>query len=345
MPVHFVVAGSRAPVSLTVPTSQDLYLQLIGSSPRPGVAEAASAAANYAQAFHWWQVFPQVFSPRPQAGEGPGVRGGFDVLLGNPPWERIKPQEEEFFASRSPLVAEAQHKAERGRRIELLHVGMLLHTLYPEVEAAQGLIPPNQAEQALHAEFIVARRIAEATSLYAHDAGRYPLTGVGDVNTYALFAETFAQLMAPGGRAGFIVPTGIATDDSTKAYFEAVSQNGQLATLLAFENEEFIFPSAHHSFRFCILTLGRSETSEFVFFARQPQQVHDPRRRFTLTPDEFCLINPNSRTCPIFRSQHDAELTKKLYRSTPVLIEEGKVERNPWELRFHSRLIHMAEDK
>ena len=244
------------------------------------------------------------------------------MLLGNPPWERIKLQEEEFFASRSPLVAEAPHKAERGRRIALLAEGRLLHTLYPEVEAAQGLVPPNAAEQALYVEFLAAKRGAEAASLLAHEAGRFPLTGVGDVNTYALFAETFAQLVSAHGRAGFIVPTGIATDDSTKAFFAAQIQNGRLVSLMAFENEEFIFPAVHHSFRFCMLTIGQTELAEFVFFARQPAQIHDPRRRFTLAPQDFALINPNTLTCPVFRSRVDAELTKKIYRHVPVLIRE-----------------------
>ncbi|WP_082904845.1 Eco57I restriction-modification methylase domain-containing protein [Paraburkholderia ginsengiterrae] len=315
-----------------VPTSQDLWLVMNGSAPRPDVAAVAAQAARTAQAFHWWQVFPQV-----------KARGGFDVLLGNPPWERIKLQEEEFFATRSPSVAAAPHKAERGRRIGLLAEGMLLHTLYPEAEAAQGLVPPNRAEQQLYADFLAARRGAEAASLFAHDAGRYPLTGVGDVNTYALFAETFAQLVSETGRAGFIVPTGIATDDSTKAYFEAISQNGRLSTLLAFENEEFIFSEVHHAFRFCVLTLGVAERAEFVFFARQPSQVHDSRRRFTLTPEEFRLINPNTRTCPVFRSQMDAELTKKLYLAAPVLIAENPPEQNPWGIRF-ATMFHMSND-
>ncbi|WP_153146441.1 DNA methyltransferase [Dechloromonas sp. H13] len=320
----------------TVPTSQDLWLVLNGGDPRPGVAAAAARAAQTAQAFHWWQAFPQV-----------RAKGGFAVLLGNPPWERIKLQEEEYFASRSPLIAEAPHQAERGRRIELLCEGMLLHALYPEVEAAQGLVPPNLAEQKLYADFIVARRIAEAASLFAHDAGRYPLTGVGDVNTYALFAETFTQLVAETGRAGFIVPTGIATDDSTKRYFEAVTQGRQLIALYSFENEEFVFPAVHHAMKFCLVIVGgvctNSLTSEFVHFARQVTALGDPRRRFTLCSDDFRLINPNTLTCPVFRSERDAELTKKLYRSAPVLFAEGPPERNPWGIRFMT-VFHMASD-
>ena len=79
------------------------------------------------------------------------------------------------------------------------------------------------------------------------------------------------------------------------------------------------------------------------FFARQAQQVHDERRRFSLTPDDFRLINPNTLTCPVFRSKHDAELTKKIYRSVPVLIDEGRSDGNPWGINF-SVMLHMSGD-
>lgn len=311
---------------------------------KPELAQAAHDLCRAHSVFHWWLAFPQV-----------AAKGGFAVMLGNPPWERIKLQEEEFFATRSPLVAAAKNKAERAKRIELLRQGLLLHTLYPDVEAAEGLSPPNHAEMRLHEDFIAARRGAEAASLYAHDSGRYPLTGVGDVNTYALFAESLFQLTAPQGRAGFIVPTGIATDDSTKAYFGHISQTGRLASLLDFENSEAVFPAVHRSYKFSLMTLGTAEAAEFVCFATQVAQATDPRRRFTLTPDEFRLINPNTRTCPVFRSQRDAELTKKLYRAAPVLIREAEwvgegkdarctaPEANPWGITFQ-RMLDMSND-
>jgi len=327
------VLPKTAETEARVPTSQDLWLVLKGDHPRPGIAESAHAAAQAAQAFHWWQAFPQV-----------KARGGFDVLLGNPPWERIKLQEEEFFATRSPLVAEAQHKAERGRRIALLADGMLLHTLYPEVEAAQGLVPPNGAEQALYADFLAARRNAEAASLFAHDAGRYPLTGVGDVNTYALFAESFAQLMTEAGRAGFIVPTGIATDDSTKAFFAGMTQQGRLHSLYDFRTGPGLFADiGHQRFKFCLMTLAQAEQTDFLFFALSVSELTDERKHFALTPEEFRLINPNTLTCPVFRSERDAALTKKLYRAAPVLIAEGPPEVNPWGIRFMA-MIHMSND-
>lgn len=324
-----------------VPLSGYLWGVLSGQAQRADVEEAAQYLCRTHSVFHWWLAFPQV-----------AARRGFSVMLGNPPWERIKLQEEEFFASRSPLVATAKNKSERGQRIEWLREGVLLHNLNPDLERAEGLTPPNKAEMALYDAFIAARRGAEAASLFAHDGRRYPLTGVGDVNTYALFAETLLQATSPQGRAGFIVPTGIATDDSTKAYFGYIASSGKLASMYDFENSEAVFPAVHRSYKFSLLTLGAAPQAEFVCFATQVPQVNDPRRRFRLAPSEFALINPNTRTCPVFRSERDAELTKKLYRAAPVLIREAQIgadgelleaEANPWGISFQ-RMLDMSND-
>jgi hypothetical protein len=297
-----------------------------------GKLSAASIFCRRHQVLHWWLAFPNVYA-----------RGGFDVSLGNPPWERIKLQEEEFFALRSPLIAEARHKAERGRRIAMLADGMLLHTLFPEVEAEYGLAPPNGAEQALYAEFLAARRGAEAASLFAHSSGRYPLTGVGDVNTYALFAEAFAQLTRPDGRAGFIVPTGIATDDSTKAYFSKIVSEQRLVRLLSLYEIRGWFKDTDDRKSFCLVTLGQADSAEYLFDAKVVADFHVPKKWFRLSPDEFRLLNPNTLTCPVFRSEHDAELTKKIYRAVPVLIEEHVQQKNSWGVRFMT-MFHMSND-
>ncbi|MGF6730829.1 hypothetical protein OKW50_002910 [Paraburkholderia youngii] len=335
------LAPKLANTKNTVPLSGYLWGVFSGQPVKAELEDAAQALCRQHTVFHWWLAFPQV-----------AARGGFSVMVGNPPWERIKLQEEEFFATRSPLVATARNKAERSQRIEWLREGVLLHNVNPDLERAEGLVPPNRAEMSLYASFIAARHGAEAASLYAHDGRRYPLTGVGDVNTYALFAETFLQATASIGRAGFIVPTGIATDDSTKAYFGHVASSGRLASLYDFENREAVFPAIDSRIKFSLLTLGAVNQSEFVCFATRVEHLEDSRRRFTLTPDEFGLINPNTRTCPVFRSERDAELTKKLYRAAPVLIKEAvtdeagnvlEAEANPWGISFQT-MFHMSND-
>jgi hypothetical protein len=256
------------------------------------------------------------------------AQGGFDVVVGNPPWERIKLQEEEFFASRHQGIAEAQNKAKRQKLID-------------------GLMTGTSLDQSLHHEFLVARRTAEASSQYAHvkavEGGRYPLMGVGDVNTYALFAESILQMTHPKGRAGFIVPSGIATDDSTKAWFAYVASNGKLASLIDFENKDALFPGVHRSFKFCLVTLGPTAEARFSFFLTSTVQVMDTRRSFALTPEDLGLLNPNTRTCPVFRSNKDAEVTKKIYKNVPVLIREGEPDDNPWGITF-ATMFHMSND-
>ena len=338
------LAPKLANLGERVPLSGYLWGILSNQTPTLEIECMAQALCRTHGVFHWWLAFPQI-----------AAQGGFSVMLGNPPWERIKLQEEEFFANRSTLVATAKNKAERSQRIEWLREGVLLHNLNPDKERAEGLTPPNSVEIALYDAFLAARRGAEAASLFAHKGRRYPLTGVGDVNTYALFAETILQATSKQGRAGFIVPIGIATDDSTKAFFERVAVGGFLRSLLCLENEEFVFPAVHHSFRFALLTLAGNpwtEAATLVFFARQPDQIHDVRRQFQLTSEEFALLNPNTRTCPVFRSERDTSLTKKLHRTVPVLIRESQfdslgqileVEVNSWGIRFQT-MMHMSSD-
>ena len=322
-----------------IPTSQTLYLHLFSdqhNSQHQQQLDAARSACREASVFHWPLAFPQVFA-----------KGGFDCVLGNPPWERIKLQEEEFFATRSPLVAQAKNKAERAQRIDWLGQGQLVRNLYPDQVADAAAC---EAEQRLYQDFLTARRTAEAVSVFAHvkgdEGGRFPLTGVGDVNTYALFAETISQIVAEQGRAGFIVPTGIATDDSTKAYFGAIATGGRLASLYDFENREKIFAAVDSRMKFCLLTLGQAEEAEFAFFLTQTTQLADARRRFTLGADDFARINPNTLTCPVFRARRDAELTRQIYQRVPVLIREargGQSEQNPWGISF-MRMFDMSND-
>lgn len=178
-------------------------------SAEPGlVAEVERSAADY-HFFHWHLRFPQVFG-----------RGGFDVVLGNPPWERVKLQEQEFFATRDGDIANAANAAARKKVIAQLPT----------------------TNRALWDEWTAASRRAEGESHVIRNSGRYPLCGKGDVNTYAIFVEHNRAVLGPRGRAGFIVPTGIATDDTTKEYFGAVAAERQLVAFYSFENEEHVFP-------------------------------------------------------------------------------------------------------
>lgn len=309
----FVWPKQPGPVVEAAP-SNDVWRQLRdgGAASQLTVTTAETLAEQY-RFFHWHLQFPQVFA-----------RGGFDVVLGNPPWERVKLQEQEFFAPRDEEIATAQNAAARKKLIARLP------TTNPE----------------LWNEWVAASRRAEGESQLIRQSGRYPLCGKGDINTYAIFAEHNRSVLAPQGRAGFIVPSGIVTDDTTKEFFVDLVDRRMLSSAFHFENEEKVFPGVHNAFRFVLLTISRGQTADaadLVFFARQTSALDDQERHFSLRPLDFSMLNPNTRTCPTFRSRRDADLNLAIYRRTGILWRENDPNGNPWGLRFMT-MLHMAND-
>ena len=144
-----------------------------------------------------------------------------------------------------------------------------------------------------------------------------------------------------------IVPSGIASDDQTKHFFNDLVQSRSLVSLYDFENRKGLFPSVHRSYKFCLLTVANTQRiadeARFVFFAHDVADIDDPEKNYSLTPDDLMLFNPNTRTAPTFRKRRDAEITTGIYRRVPVLIREGVPDGNPWQAKL-STMYHMSND-
>jgi len=280
----------------------------------PDVRACVERLADQYAFLHWHLAFPDIYA----------TGGGFDMVLGNPPWEKVKLSEKEFFAARAPEIATLAG-AKRKAAITKLQLDQPL----------------------LWDDYQFSLRQAEGESHFIRNSGRYPLCGRGDVNTYAVFAEVMRDAVAPTGRLGVIVPTGIATDDTTKLFFGEIVTRKQLVSLFDFENALRLFAGIAVINRFSLLTLAGIDRSvpeaEFVFFAHHPDDLADPERRFTLSPDDLALINPNTKTAPVFRSRNDAEITKAIYRRVPVLVREDDPDGNPWGVEYQ-RMFDMTND-
>lgn len=286
--------------------------------------DAIQKLADEYRFFHWNVEFPDVFKL-----DG---KGGFDVVLGNPPWERVKLQEKEWFAQRAPEIADAANKAAREKLINAL---------------AKDETSP------LYAEFKAAKRRAECVSSILRKSGLFPLCGCGDVNTYAVFAELTTRLVAPKGRCGFIVPSEIASGNTTKAFVQNLVERAVLLSIYDFENRKKLFPAVDSRMKFSLVTLGGADQTSrdgaaLSFFNHSVAELKESaaEKSFTLTKDELALLNPNTLTFPILRSKRDAELTKAIYRRVPILFREKnerQEESNPWGVSF-SAMFHMSGD-
>lgn len=276
--------------------------------------------------FHWHLEFPSIFTVPDDgsADSGTGWSGGFSCVIGNPPWEKVKLQDKEYFGNAGRSDIENATPASKRKAL----IAKLADT-----------------DPDLFGSYLDALHHSDATVHLLLKSDRYPLTGQGDVNTYSVFAETMRALTHPNGCAGIITPTGLATDKTAAPFFADSLSNQRLFAFYDFENEAKIFRDVDHRVRFAITTVTGSQRSisraKFAFLNRHVSDV--PDRRFQLAANEVLLINPNTGTLPMFRSRKDADITLGMFSRHPVLIRDNAPEGNPWRLSF-ARLFDMTND-
>lgn len=305
-----------------------------GGKARPDEVERFTAIWHAArelieeERFLNWQItFPGVWENWASAER----QGGFDAVVGNPPWDRIKLQQVEWFAARRPEIAKAQKASDRARMIKAL----------------------KDAGDPLFAEYEKADKRAADTMRVARKGGHFPLLSRGDINLYSLFVERAHALVCPGGMVGLLTPSGIASDLSASEFFRKVATGGHLKALYDFENRrpryglEPFFPDVDSRFKF--LAMIASPSREFPsahcgFFLQAINELKNPDQAFLITAADFARVNPNTGTAPIFRTRRDMALTTAIYDRAPVLVDKsGPQPIAAWPVKY-ATMFHMTND-
>ena len=288
----------------------------------------AKSAATAESFLHWEVAFPGVWHGWQDA----HPVGGFDAVIGNPPWDRIKLQEVEWFATRDEELALAPTAAARRAGIQRLRA----------------------ARSPLAGAFDAAKGRADRMAQYIRGSDHYPLLGGGDINLYSLFVERAMGLVKPDGIVGLLTPSGIYADKTAAKFFKSVSTSGRVSGLFDFENRRLgtglvpFFPDVDSRFKFCAFVFGgeerRFDQTTCAFFLHDTRTIADPERCFPLAPDDFARVNPNTGTAPVFRTRRDAEITRRIYERHPVLVNRsGSKIRRAWPVRYHT-MFHMTND-
>ena len=276
---------------------------------------------------HWELTFPGVFDGwQPRS-------GGFDAVIGNPPWEVIKLQEVEWFSpeSRRPDIAMATPAARRREMIVQLE--------------ADG--------DPLYDDYAGALNLADTMLQYGRASGEYPLLGGGDTNLYRLFVERATHLADADGIVTLLTPSGIYGDRSAADFFGAMASAQRLLALYDFENRRGpdagqFFPDVDSRFKFCALVMGgMARTAGELpagFLLHDPPGDTEPERLITLQAADFALVNPKTGTAPIFLSKRDADIVLDIYRNHPVFDAENKNFENLPAVVRHVTMTHMTND-
>lgn len=289
--------------------------------------EEVKRLADEYQFFHWHLAFPEVFrvavSGEAAENEQTGWVGGFDVVLGNPPWEKPQAEEVPFFASRDADIAALKGAARKKA------IGRL-----------------KESDPILAEEWSSYRRSVASQDAIVRRGGTFPYTARGKFNSFALFSELASELHA--GMASLLVPTGIATEKTSAEFFWHCVSTGRLRAVYDFENRDRLFPAVHSSYRFCVFTLGGAaeETDpafKVAYYLSQASHLRDPSEIFELHASDIAAINPCTKTLPIFRDRRETAIALKVHRRVPVLRDQSRKRGIGWEIALH-RMINMSDD-
>lgn len=274
--------------------------------------EEVREVAHTHRFFHWCVEFPEVFA------DG----GGFDVMCGNPPWDKIKVEDKKWF--------------EQNGRADIVNAGTA-------AQRKQAIANLPTTDPDLYEAYQLALADAEAMSRFVRFGGRFPMTATGDIDLYPLFAEHCLNCSKEAW--GLDLPTGIAVNDSNKTFFSKLIDENRLKSLYDFENREKLF-DIDSRFKFCLLTVGQKQDKPREvsggFYLTRLDHLLDPARIYKLNTSDFERLNPNTKTCPVFRTSRDAALTTKIYRNTSILVNDAKND-NPWNVKF-ARMLDMSND-
>ncbi|HEX5957243.1 MAG TPA: hypothetical protein VFY92_01125, partial [Hyphomicrobiaceae bacterium] len=271
-------------------------------------------------------TFPGVWSEW----ESNELHGGFDAVIGNPPWDRIKLQQVEWFAARRREIAKVERAADRKKMIEALQA----------------------ANDPLATLFGKAERRAQAASRVARTCGDYPFLSGGDINFNSLFIEQAARLCKPGGVVGLLVPSGISTETASQEFFSKLIQNGNVKCVYDFFNKRangvLFFPDVYYRFKFSTFVFSPASRNfgacRFATFVRDVADLSDDSKTYTLGLDDFAKVNPNTRTAPVYKDPRDKVLSTKIYSSTPILVRHSaQGNEQVWPVKY-VRQFDMAND-
>lgn len=306
---HAELSGMPRRGAEAVGTSGTVWEWLRGVQPFGPLYGAAIDAARTARAFHWPLEFPDVIA-----------RGGFDVALGNPPWEVMQLSDKEYFALKNPEIANLTG-SKRKDAIESL-----------------ALSDPRAYQ-----DYQLMKRLSGAANEFARESEQFSLVSRGKVNTFGLFAALFLALIRKSGYSGIILPAEILTSETLAGFFAHLIDNKLLKTAFSFENEEFVFPGIANVVRFCLLTVSKEQSHNSIVsmanFLRQVTQLLEEERIVNLSPDDFAIFTPSLGTSPIFRSRSDFSLSKRLFQSLPSLHETSG---DGWKLDAKQGLFNMT---
>jgi hypothetical protein len=283
----------------------------------------AIAARPY-RPFSWELNFPEIFLTSEEL-------RGFDIVLSNPPWGKVKPDLKEFYSHLDDAVSQYQGEALRryvnseSREFQADTVNKLWRQYAGEVRCYAALLQELEVFQNQRIEL----------------NGK---TTRGDSDLYKYFMERSFQVLKNTGRLGLVVPAAFHRSEGAAGVRRLYWDKGRFETFLEFENKKNIFP-IHGMFRFVLLTYQRGgrpgiQSASFGLTSIKDAETIQFSRRVSISASFLKRVGGDSLTVPEVRSKLEQRLLNKLYGAHPIL---GNKSSEYWNVSF-VRELDMTKD-
>ncbi|HEX4956406.1 MAG TPA: N-6 DNA methylase [Thermoanaerobaculia bacterium] len=292
-------------------------------------AEVRRLAEEY-RFFHWHLAFPHVFRAKAEVEDGDpcGWEGGFDCVLGNPPWDTLSPDSKEFFSQYDPNIR------------------------FQDPDGQEATIDHLIADVSIARKWASYQRDLYALVHFLKASGRFTLfapgdLGKGDFNTYRMFVETALRTVRSGGRASQIVPEGLYNGANSMAIRKELFEGCELYGFLGFENKRKVwFDGIDGRSKFTIYSAtrpGKTEQFRIAFNIRSQAELASAVTGNALYMPVRIVeaFSPDALAVMEFASQRDIDIAAKMYERYPKF---GDQSTNPPH-RHYMREIDMGNDR
>jgi hypothetical protein len=270
------------------------------------------------QSFHWGYEFDQILNER----------GGFDIVIANPPWEVFQTNEKEFFQQYAPSIQKKKLRIEdwAEQREELM----------ADSEIRQEWLSYASRFPHQWSYFKKAKQYINQTTVIDGKA-------VGNkLNLFALFTEQCFNLLHPGGLCGIVLPSGIYTDLGTKQLRALLFDKTEITGLFGFENRKQIFEGVDSRFKFVVLTFQKGKTTGTFPAAFMRHSVEELSRfpqvgALHISVPMIRRSSPDSLSISEFKNELDLAISTKLLNS-PLLSDS----RGGWGLELYGEELNMT---
>jgi hypothetical protein len=300
--------------------------------------------------FHWEIEFPDVFTPQ---------RSGFDAMIGNPPWDVMKPNSKEFFSDPDPVYRTYDKQDALRRQGELFEIVPGLAEVWDEYNARFKALGNWVKNAALPFDIPLARgkdgtvlgstwaKKRQERAGFANPEHPFRHQGSADLNSYKLFLEFAYLALRQHGRMGFVVPSGIYSDSGSKDLRELFLEHSEWEWLFSFENKRKIF-EIHSSFKFAATIVARQSSAMHKGKSHllAAFMVHDLSTWERADPPVFHfdrglipLFSPRSKSLPEVRTEHDLKVCERIYARSFRIGDNAP----GWEITYATE-FHMTND-